>query len=54
MFPCQFTLTKGASFPGNGQKIALMTHKYRGLIVALFDKSVEPNKEQKEMRSSFQ
>ena len=33
----------------------LMTHKYRGSIVVLsISKSVEPNKEQKEMTSSFQ
>ena len=33
----------------------LMTHKYRGSIVVLsISKSVEPNKEQKEMISGFQ
>ena len=33
----------------------LMTHKCRGSIVVLsISKSVEPNKEQKEMISSFQ
>ena len=32
-----------------------MTHKYRGSIVVLsISKSVEPNKEQKEMISGFQ
>ena len=37
------------------QKIALMTHKYMGSIVAfLISKSVEPNEEQKEMTSGFQ
>ena len=34
---------------------AVMTHKYRGSIVILsISKSVEPNKEQKEMTSGFQ
>ena len=33
----------------------VMTHKYRGSIVVLsISKSVEPNEEQKEMRSGFQ
>ena len=33
----------------------LMTHKYRGCIIVLsISKSVEPNKEQKEMISGFQ
>ena len=36
------------------QKIALMTHKYRGSIVVLpKSKGVEPNEEQKEMTSGF-
>ena len=56
MFPYQIPLTKGASLPGKQrQKIALMTHKYRGSIVVLsISKSVEPNEEQKEMISGFQ
>ena len=35
--------------------VPLMTHKYKGSIVVLsISKSVKPNKEQKEMISSFQ
>ena len=43
---------KKGNFNKNGK---LMTHKYMGSIVAFsISKSVEPNKEQKEMTSGFQ
>ena len=45
----------GRSRSTNLGRDALMTHKYRGSIVVLsISKSVEPNKEQKEMISGFQ
>ena len=41
-------------FRGSGVR-TLMTHKYRGsIVVCSISKSVEPNKEQKEMTSGFQ
>ena len=43
-----------SSFPMEFQLCSLMTHKYRGSIVVLsISKSVEFNKEQKEMISGF-
>ena len=57
-----FGFNLAVSFPSDsrGSKarivlLALMNHKYMGSIVAFStSKSVEPNKEQKEMISSFQ
>ena len=48
MFLTKFHLPKALHSPATAPKIALMTHKYRGSIVAfLINKSVEPNEELK-------